>query len=208
MHEMQPGPSETPGPGVPVAGRALYTAGMIHARESRWSSAVGLALVVAVVVASLLVGGCSSYRAPTLMVTGAAVTERTDRGTVLGFTLDAENPNAVELPLREVRYTLELEGERVFEGFRSPEATIRRFAVQHVTLPAVVSAADASRLGLGAAGGPVRYRLSGTLTYLTPGEIEEILFDNEIRRPTVSFAEEGVVALTAAPTVPAARAVP
>lgn len=175
----------------------LYTPSM---DESRVVGSKSLSALVPFLVAFLL-AGCSSYTAPTLRVTEAIVAERTSQGTVLGFTLDAENSNAVEMPLREVRYTLDLDGQRVFEGFRSPEATIRRFAVQHITLPAVVSAEGAARLGLrpDASGGPIRYRLAGTLTYLTPGEIEEILFDNEIRRPTVSFEDSGEIRLGAVP---------
>lgn len=172
---------------------------MIHSKICSGGRGVGLVLGAAVTFALLTLGGCSSYHAPTLRVTAATIGDQSPQGTVINFTLDAENSNAVELPLREVRYTLELEGRPVFEGFRSPEATIRRFAVQRVTLPAVVTAEDAARVGLNAAGGGIRYRLAGTLTYITPGEIEEILFDNEIRRPTVSFAEEGVVGITTTP---------
>ncbi len=172
---------------------------MIHARTALSNRVPTTRFFTFAVLAALALGGCSSYGPPTLKVAEAGVGERSAQGTVLNFTLDAENPNAVELPLREVRYTLDLNGERVFEGFRSPEATIRRFAVQRVTLPAAISAADAARLGLalglGSSGGPVRYRLAGTLTYITPGEIEEILFDNEIRRPTVGFEDEGTLRL-------------
>lgn len=133
--------------------------------------------------------GCSTYTDPRLDVTRARVVERTDAGVVIDFFVDATNPNEVPLPLREVRYTLELDGKPVFTGFRSPESTIRRFGTQPITLPAVVRAEDAGGLSAGTA----VYRLSGTLTYTTPGEIEEILFDNSIRRPTVSFADEGTL---------------
>jgi len=184
----------------------------VHAKAGRSKLVTMLAALALPALATFVLGGCSSYLAPTLKVAEARVTERTAQGTVLSFTLDAENPNAVELPLREVRYTLDLDGQRVFEGFRSPEATIRRFAVQRVTLPAVVSAGDAARLklNLGAGGSPgsIRYRLAGTLTYLTPGEIEEILFDNEIRRPTVSFEDSGEITLAATLATPATPVTP
>ena len=35
------------------------------------------------------------------------------------------------------------------------------------------------------------YELSGRVTYVLPGAIAELLFDNEIRKPTVGFSERG-----------------
>src|SRR5689334_18329770 len=53
-----------------------------------------------------LAGGCSSYSAPGLRVTAVTVKDRTPTGTVLDFAIEASNRNEVELPLREVRYSV------------------------------------------------------------------------------------------------------
>jgi len=37
------------------------------------------------------------------------------------------------------------------------------------------------------------YRLRGSLVYLTPGELADVLFDARLYRPTVSFADGGVI---------------
>lgn len=135
--------------------------------------------------------GCTSYAPPTLSVAGVAVTERTEMGLVLEFTLDAQNVNSVALPLREMRYTLELDGREVFRGYRSPEATLRRYGRQYLRVPVAI----ALEPGQAPPSGSVRYRLDGTLTYIVPGEIAQVLFEADVRRPRVRFSETGTLEL-------------
>lgn len=151
-------------------------------------------------------GGCSSYVPPMLAVTSVAITEKTDAGIVLEFTLNAENVNSVALPLREMRYRVSLDGREVFRGYRSPEATLRRYGVQQLKLPAVIALGP----GQPPPSGEVKYSLDGTLTYLIPGELAEILFENDVRRPTVTFSEKGTFDLSepAAPAPPASTPTP
>lgn len=144
-------------------------------------------------------GGCSSYEAPNLKVVDARVTERSEEGLVLTFTLDAENPNEEAVPLRAVTYRVSLDGRQVFEGTRSPEATLRRYGTQQIRLPAVVAASEPS---FGAS--EAKYRIEGTLRYTTPGEIAEILFDTGVRKPSVGFSGEGTAGLTVTPGQPEA----
>ena len=136
------------------------------------------------------VGGCSSYSAPGLTVSQVRVADRTQAGIVLDFELEATNRNEIELPLREVRYSLSLDGKEVFRGVRSPEASLRRLGTQTIHVPAVVPAAD-----MGA--GPARDGLAGELGDTTPGRVAQVLFDIKVRRPNVGFREEGVVELGA-----------
>ena len=149
---------------------------------------------LAIALAVGLLAGCSSYSAPKLNVVEAAITQRTAEGAVVRFTLDAENTNQVELPLKSISYRLSLNGQEVFRGFRSPEATLRRLGTQQITLPTVVRLEDQALLE-----GPVRYRLDGTLTYITPGSVAEILFDAGVRRPSVGFRDAGTLVLVEAP---------
>lgn len=148
------------------------------------AAAGGAALAVSAGLA-----GCAGHSPPRLTLAGAGTGERSDQGVVLLFTLDAENENDHPLPLKSVRYSVYVGGERVFSGFRSPEATLRRFGTQQIVLPAAV--ADASRLPAG----PADYRVEGVLTYLTPGALAEALFDQGVRRPRVRFRGGGTIDL-------------
>lgn len=141
--------------------------------------------------AALMLGGCSSAQAPKLSVIEARVTEVTQDGVRLEFLIDAENPNEEPLPLREARYSLSLDGDTVFNGFRAPQATLRRLGTQRIMLPAVIRAEDIEGIS------PTpSYRLSGTLGYVTPGEIADLLFDYRVRRPQAPFDDRGTLDLS------------
>lgn len=150
-----------------------------------------------ILVAAVL-PACSQYSSPTITVDRGRVVDSTADGLVLEFELTADNSNEVALPLKEVRYSLEVEGRPVFSGYRSPEATVRKFGTQQVKLPAVIALSGpnaAPVAGLGAGSKP--YRLTGTLVYTTPGEFEKVLFENDVRRPEVGFSGEGSVDFSA-----------
>lgn len=136
-----------------------------------------------------LLGGCGfTHTPPSFEVVGARLAERTPEGIVLEFDLDATNTNGVELPLRQARYTLSLDGRTVFTGTRSPEATLRRFGTQRLTLPASIPLADAPETT-----GMHEYRLDATVSYLTPGVLADLLFDSRVYRPSVSFSDRGQI---------------
>ena len=148
-------------------------------------------------------------KAAVLSVSGAEPTERTPDGCAMLFTLDARNDNDDSLPLRTVEYRLELNGREVFAGTRSAEATLRRLGTQQLKLPAVVALTpDTQSLAAGVA----RYRLTGSMYYVTPGRLAETLFDSGVHTPSVGFAFEGTIDLSratllsppsaAAPTAP------
>lgn len=132
--------------------------------------------------------GCSAYDAPDLSVSSVTVADRSDEAVVLEFVLDASNSNGVELPLQTVEYTVRLDGRVVFDGTRSAEATLRREGTQRIVLPAAVRLEPGVPLQ-----GDYPYGISGRLTYVTPGEIAQVLFDAGVRRPRVSFSERGTI---------------
>lgn len=149
--------------------------------------------VALLILCALPLAGClRSAAPPTLTVTGARVVERSAGIAVVEFDIAARNDNDIELPLRNVRYSLSLEGETVFTGSRSPEATIRRFGSQSITLPVVVPLES-----LPADQRELAYRLSGRITYLVPGALAELLFDSRVSRPTASFEDRGTLELMA-----------
>ena len=141
---------------------------------------------------ALLLPACSAYETPRFEVVGVRETDRTAEAAVLTFTLAATNRNEVELPLRETTYTLTLDGTRVFEGERSAAATVRAFGTQAFTLPATVPADrfDLTRLD---EGGALPYRLEGVVSYQTPGEFAEVLFDAGVRRPKAPIVVRGII---------------
>jgi hypothetical protein len=139
-----------------------------------------------------ILSGCSGITSPRLSVAEVVPGERSDDGLALKFVLNGENDNDVGLPLRTVQYRVELAGQEVFSGTRSPEATLRRLGVQQITLPAVVRLADHPGI---ASRGRVPYRINGTITYVAPGQIAEVLFDAGVRVPKTSFSASGEVDL-------------
>ncbi len=145
-------------------------------------------LLVTLILAAPLVG-CSSHRAPTLIVSDVKVVDRTSDGVVLRVSINAENRNEIELPLREMRYTLKLSDGSQFSGVRSAEASLRRLGTQTITVPASFPIAQ----GAAAWDGAAKYEFSGDLSYITPGEFAQVLFDTGVRRPSVSFRSEGTV---------------
>ena len=143
-------------------------------------------LVILATAAALL---CGCHAAPRIELQGVHLTEETPDGYALDFDLEATNTNAFELPLLVVNYALWLDGERVFEGRRSPEATLRREGSQTLTLPAAVPLEP----GATAPSGTVDYRLRGTLRYVTPGALARSLFDARLSRPKVIFDHRGQI---------------
>jgi hypothetical protein len=147
----------------------------------------------AVMTGAAGLAGCS-YSAPTLKVTEARVTERTQEGVVVVIGLEVENRNNIELPLREVRYSVTLESGETFSGVRSPEASLRRLGTQKISFPAAFRVAP----GAVPPSGTVRCEVSGDLGYITPGEFAQVLFDTGVRRPSATFRGEALVDLNAA----------
>src|SRR5690242_10451031 len=106
-------------------------------------------IVVPVLMGGVALGaGCSSYVPPAISIADARVTDRTDEGIAVAFTLDAANKNDEALPLRQTTYSLEVDGQRVFRGERSPEATLRRLGTQQIVLPAGIPLASVPGKGM------------------------------------------------------------
>lgn len=151
-------------------------------------------ILIVLALAPAFLAGCSTYAPPTLEFAQPRLVDESPDGFVLAFELDATNANEVELPLRDVRYTVALDG-RTYRGVRSGEASLRRLGTQRLVIPAAFPLSE----GQARPAGPVRYRVEGELRYVTPGEIAQILFDTGVRRPTVTFRHEGTIDLGAAP---------
>ncbi len=139
-------------------------------------------------VAALL-GGCATS-APTFEVIDVAMTEQSADAVVLTFVVRGENRGKEQLPLRDVNYSLEIEGRQVFSGRRSAEATLPRFGTREIVLPVSVRTGAGQPLASPPTG-TVPYSLSGSVFYEVPGAISEALFDAKLRRPRAGFREDG-----------------
>ncbi|HED53548.1 MAG TPA: hypothetical protein ENJ00_05035 [Phycisphaerales bacterium] len=146
-------------------------------------------IVLGLIAASSLVG-CSSYAPPQLALTSARIAEESPEGVVIDLSIDVSNPNEQDMPLERVTYRLTLDGRPAFSGTRSAEATVRRLGTQTIVLPAAI---DLEQFPLPE--GQAEFVLTGTLVYVTPGELAQILFDAGVRRPSVRFSHRGVINL-------------
>lgn len=136
--------------------------------------------------------GC--HARPQVALSGAEPLEVTEQGYAVRIALAATNRNDFELPLLTIHYELWLEDERVFEGQRSGEATLRREGTQLLHLPAAVSLAP----GEAAPAGAAPFRLRGTINYQTPGALSRSLFDARLVRPSSTFDLRGEIDFAAA----------
>ncbi len=118
------------------------------------------------------------------------MTEQSAEAVVLTFVLRGENRGKEQLPLREVKYSLEIEGREVFSGQRSAEATLPRFGTREIVLPVSVRIGEGQPLPSPPTG-VAPYSLSGAVVYEIPGTISEVLFDAKLRRPSADFREDG-----------------
>ena len=75
-------------------------------------------------------------------MSGMSVSFDEPDGSVMWFELTIENTDTVDLPLAEARYSVMVDGETVFRGVRSAEATAPAMGNATVRLPA--SAPDGS----------------------------------------------------------------
>jgi hypothetical protein len=141
-------------------------------------------LPACILFAAALLGGCATERPPVIAMSDAVPPIYSDAGTdgsrVVLVTLDIRNDNPEGLPLDTIDYAMEAGGGRVFSGRRACEQTLRPESTHQVRVPAVVPAGQSGR-----------FRLVGSMTYLTPGRFAETLFDAGLRVPSVSFTVEG-----------------
>ncbi len=145
---------------------------------------MNMRLTLAFLACGLVLGGCVTR--PTASVEGGAATVATDEAVVLTFTVVAQNRGETELPLRMVDYTLSVDGNRVFRGRRSAEATLSRKDIQTIEIPVPVKWEDLPQ-------GESSYRLSGEFTYTLPGIFWQAMFDAGLYRPGADFELEGTL---------------
>lgn len=135
-------------------------------------------------------GGCAGHRDPALVVSDAALAETSDEALGLRFWLDLQNPNDEPLKLLRFEYDVKVNGRTVYSGARDAQATLAANGTRRLAVPAVVRF---DQMDWNAAARPHRadYSISGSVQYVAPGEIAEILFDLGVRKPRAGFKGAG-----------------
>lgn len=150
--------------------------------------------MTAIVGMAAMLGGCAG-KPPTFKVVDVAITEESPEASVVTFMLEGENAGKEPLPLREINYSLTLDGQHVFNGYRRAEVTLPAGGPpQRIALPVVVKTADTGGQPLGQR----EYRFSGSVEYIVPGALAEYFFDSGVRRPSTGFGEGGKLDFTSA----------
>ncbi len=154
------------------------------------------ASLAGMVVLAAGAAGCGQ-RSPRVAVAAVTLGDSSDEALVLQFQLDLVNRGSEPLRLREFRYRLSVDGKPVFRGRRTAEATLGAGVTRRMQVPAVLRY---DRMGWTATDRPaeIPYTMSGSLLYISPGELAEILFDTGVRKPTVGFEGKGTVRLSGA----------
>ncbi len=138
--------------------------------------------------------GCKSFQAPGVGVAEVSVTEATDEALGLTIVTNLINPNNAPVELYEFRYSVDVDGKRVYSGRHAGGATLSAAGSRTLSLPAVV---PYERVGWQAHDLPAsaRYSISGKLQYNAPTQLAEILLDTGVRRPKVGFSDKGQLAI-------------
>jgi len=131
---------------------------------------------------------CSLTKAPGVEVSDVSLGNVTDEGYELQFELTLSNPNLEPLELHETEYRLSVGGAPVYDGRWSAEASVKAEGAKTITIPAVV---PFDRAGEDTVPDRIDYSINGTMWYMTTDRIAEILFDANIRRPSVGYGTSG-----------------
>ena len=142
--------------------------------------------------------GCSGFREPVITIVDAQVTERSDIAIGLGLRLDLANSNNEPVELFEFTYAITINGAGTYRGKWSASATLPANGSRQLVIPAVVRY---DQLGWTENSMPAeaRFDVSGSLLYIAPGDIAEILFDTGVRKPKVSFNGQGILRIAESP---------
>lgn len=151
-------------------------------------------LIHAVLVAAILAAaGCRGFGAPALAVNDVVVTGATSEALGLGIVMELRNTNREPLELDEFRYSVSIDGTKVYTGRHYGGATLGAGATRRVTIPAVVAYERAGWLADVPAS--TRYSVSGQMRYTVPGQFSRLLAELGLRRPKASFSKRGELQL-------------
>ncbi|MFG0275152.1 MAG: LEA type 2 family protein [Phycisphaerales bacterium] len=146
-------------------------------------------LALALLALALALPGCVGGAPPTFSLERVVRTETAPTAATIDFIFEGANPTRNAYPLREVAYSVRIDGQTVFEGVRSAQVTLPPNDARRFRIPAPIPYDAVGRL----AGRTVEYQVSGSVAYLPPGPIAEILYDLGIQRRRVPFSDGGLL---------------
>lgn len=126
---------------------------------------------------------------PLITVERAQWGERTDDAAVLHIELEVTNPGRVPLELREMRYYVNLDGQRVHWGRRSTSQSIASGDALRLTIPAIVPAEH-----FATASAATTASMEASLVYTTPGRMTLVMRDLGLPPLRRDFAGEAPLA--------------
>lgn len=100
--------------------------------------------------------------------------------------MQVHNPNDVQVELRELNYRVQMGGRAMYSGRRAAQATLPPRGDMQLVVPAVVP-----RDSLDSLESPASLRIDGSLSYLTPGALSQLLRDAGFPRARTRFAHDG-----------------
>lgn len=152
---------------------------------------LGRILLVAFIAA---ISGCSGFRDPVVTILNASLTETSENAIGLGIHLELKNSNSEPVELYEFTYAITINDTGTYRGRWAASATLPANGSRQLVIPAVVRY---DQLGWTEDSVPAqaRFDVTGTLLYIAPGDIAEILFDTGVRKPTVAFSGRGIIIL-------------
>jgi LEA14-like dessication related protein len=141
-----------------------------------------------------LAGGCSNSQSPQIQVQSATIVQTTDDALVVAFDVLLSNPNSKPLELIEFNYVLHVDDAAVYSGRRDAQTTLPARGQWTLTIPAVVPFSDVP-WDIASMPDQARYEMHGTLLYISPGALAEVLMDAGLYRPTTGFGAAGALTL-------------
>ena len=155
---------------------------------SAWRAVFGAAALALVVL-----GGCASAGVD-LRVANVSLGAATDVGVTIIFSLEATTESSDQIPLRDVKYSLNINGARVFSGVRSAEAAVSPRESSTIRLPVAATwkalgvpdreALEAARL---------KHRFEAAVQFVPPDIFRKALFTTGLRKPVARVVDEGTL---------------
>ena len=138
--------------------------------------------------------GCTGFREPVVTIVGASITETSDSAIGLDLLLELANSNSEAVELNEFTYAITINGTGTYRGRWAASATLPSNGSRQLVIPAVVRY-DQMGWTENSLPAEASFGISGSLHYIAPGDIAEILFDTGVRKPKVSFRGQGILNL-------------
>ena len=166
----------------------------ISTTRSNFTRLARVATVALLASVSLLVAGCAAEKsddpivvlAPKTEVVSFEVIEHSQDGVKFQAELWLNNANDAFLPMRDVSYSVSIDGYKSKQFVDEAHRTIPRNGRQRLTLVGALPGNQASVAGRS-------FSIRGHVAYEPPGEVRAVLYDSGIPLPITPFSGVGTV---------------